>query len=157
MYARYRNADLGEAGAADTLREVGEDPMIYRGGWRKARQFDWRLPVFPGGLGRSVGIPLRLPELTTLPEEYGLESLALFHAGINPASDAIALGARMGLDRWIGKKRLQRWFSGAARCFTFGTNGLGIVVKATGDTSEWLDDPLTASRLRAAGFTLTSG
>lgn len=136
VYARYRDTDLGEGGAADILREAAEDPMLYRDGWRKAGPFDWRLPAFPGELGRSLSIPLRLPELTSLPEDYGLDFLALFHAGINPVCDAVALGARIGLDRWIGNSRLQRWFSGAARRFTFGTKGLGIVAKATGSTGE---------------------
>lgn len=197
VYARYRDADLGAAGAADILREASEDPLVYRDGWRKAGLLDWRLPVFPGRLGRSLSVPLRLPELMSLPDQYDLDYLALYHAGINPVCDLIVLCARLGMNRPLGTQRLRRWFSAAARRLTFGAKGLGIVAKASGSAGsrqvtlshgnvyeataavaglaslhlagsergggrwafagEWLDDPLTPDRLRAAGFSVDCG
>ncbi|MBF5054950.1 saccharopine dehydrogenase [Alcanivorax sp. 521-1] len=155
LWGRYRSDRIGWDGVGDILGEVGNQGWRYRRGWRKAPWWDVRTRRFPGGLGRGVCVPIYLQELSGLPEQLGLERFSFYHAGLNPATDALMTLERFGLLKMARPVTRQSLFFQAMRRFSHPPFGLALVAELEHDgqvleVALWHKDLYRATAVPAA-------
>lgn len=155
LFARYRDGLMGCAGIQDMLESALLPARVYRRGWQRAPFWQFVRPLYPGGLGRALSVPLFLQELERLPERLKLQELALFHAGINPVTNALVFAYKLGLRHLVTASQIVDWLAGAIQRFTPQPGGIAFRVEAEGPgaplTMElWHEHPYRATSAVAA-------
>lgn len=129
LWGRYRSDRIGWDGVGDILDESDNQGWRYQRKWRKAPWWDVRMRRFPGGLGRGVCVPIYLQELSELPEQLGLERFSFYHAGLNPATDALMTLERLAMLSMVRPVTRQSLFFHAMRRFSRPPFGLALVAE----------------------------
>lgn len=130
--ARYRTPDLGVGGLADLLDTAAAETRIYvDGAWRRPSPFAIR-PMSVPVLGRSLCLPMELPELHGVAARPSVKRRRLWHGGINVWIDILTLMWKSGGRTLLSRQKALSLLGAAARQTR---RPHGLALRATGKSS----------------------
>ena len=158
--ALYKEPDIGKSGIVDILNFRGKAHFWRNDRWQPASFLRMKLVDFPKPYGKTIAIPISLPELEGLPQEYKLQALTVYHAGINSISNTILIFWESGLNKlfsmtygiklfqWAIRKFTQPPYGGIVRVTSKGSNGRAVITAVHKKLYEATAIPVVATAIQ---------
>lgn len=118
VQAIYRDPDIPDAGIKDILEHPQKSRLYKNGMWRKGPYWKMKMIDFPMGFGKALGKPIASYEMKSITQEYKVNELRYYHAGINVISNIVMVVWQGFLHHLFPLRKGIAWFKWAIKKFT---------------------------------------